>query len=197
MHAWNSFTSCRQRQTCPVRANNGSGSSYIGSLLPSNCHGCQLMPKVTGPRFFVLPPWLINLHGNLILLLMMYDLSYCFFVCTWYLTLYFNPLKHFWQFVLIVLYCIILPSVHWRCSLGGVKGIRPVKELSGEVLTWSGYLSERGAKDLHMVQLMPPHYLLLQQNPDWKKAVKLVATLCGSRPGVQSASLIMTSLMTS
>jgi len=50
--------------------------------------------------------------------------------------------------------------------LGGVKGIRPVKELSGEVLAWSGYLSERGAKDLHMVQLMPPHYLFLQQNPD-------------------------------
>ena len=28
---------------------------------------------------------------------------------------------------------------------------------------------ERGANDLHMVQLMPlpPHLLLLQQNPEW------------------------------
>ena len=28
---------------------------------------------------------------------------------------------------------------------------------------------ERGANDLHMVQLMPllPHHLLLQQNPEW------------------------------
>ena len=48
---------------------------------------------------------------------------------------------------------------------------------------------ERGANDLHMVQLMPlpPHHLLLQQNPEWsillvpaypgcpgKKAVKRV-----------------------
>ena len=28
---------------------------------------------------------------------------------------------------------------------------------------------ERGANDLHMVQLMPlpPHHLLLEQNPEW------------------------------
>ena len=30
----------------------------------------------------------------------------------------------------------IWPSVLWRCWLGGRKGIRPVKELSGEVLAW-------------------------------------------------------------
>ena len=28
------------------------------------------------------------------------------------------------------------PSVLWRCWLGGRKGIRPVKNLSGEVLAW-------------------------------------------------------------
>ena len=28
------------------------------------------------------------------------------------------------------------PSVLWRCWLGGRKGIRPVKKLSGEVLVW-------------------------------------------------------------
>ena len=40
-----------------------------------------------------------------------------------------------------------IPSVLWRCWLGGRKGIRPVKT------EWWGAL-ERGA-DLHMAQLMP------------------------------------------
>ena len=31
---------------------------------------------------------------------------------------------------------ILLPSVLWRCWLGGRKGIRPVKNLSGGVLAW-------------------------------------------------------------
>ena len=31
---------------------------------------------------------------------------------------------------------LLLPSVLWRCWLGGRKGIRPVKKLSGEVLAW-------------------------------------------------------------
>jgi len=59
------------------------------------------------------------------------------------------------------------PSVLWRCWLGGRKGIRPVKT------EWWGagvvIHLERGANDLHMVQLMPlpPHHLLLQQNPEW------------------------------
>ena len=49
------------------------------------------------------------------------------------------------------------PSALWRCWLGGRKGNRPVKNLSGGVLAWlTGYLIclERGA-DLHMTQLMP------------------------------------------
>ena len=42
-----------------------------------------------------------------------------------------------------------------RCWLGGRKGIRPVKKLSGGVLAWLMVIClERGA-DLHMSQLMP------------------------------------------
>jgi len=42
------------------------------------------------------------------------------------------------------------------------------KKLSVEVLAWLCVCLERGAKDLHMVQLMPvpPYHLLVHQNPD-------------------------------
>ena len=41
------------------------------------------------------------------------------------------------------LYTIIkLPSVLWHCWLGGRKGIRPVKKLSGGVLAWLSVWSE-------------------------------------------------------
>ena len=49
---------------------------------------------------------------------------------------------------------VILPSVLWRCWLGGRKGIRPVQKKT----EWWGagvvICLERGA-DLHMAQLMP------------------------------------------
>ena len=35
-----------------------------------------------------------------------------------------------------------VPSVLWRCWLGGRKGIRPVKKLSGRVLAWLSVCSE-------------------------------------------------------
>ena len=35
-----------------------------------------------------------------------------------------------------------MPSVLWRCWLGGRKGIRPVKKLSGGVLAWFSVWSE-------------------------------------------------------
>ena len=38
--------------------------------------------------------------------------------------------------------CKLMPSVLWRCWLGGRKGIRPVKKLSGEVLAWLSVWSE-------------------------------------------------------
>jgi len=61
-----------------------------------------------------------------------------------------NPLIfHFYEYLFIVL---VLPSVLWRCWLGGRKGIRPVKN------EWWGagmvVCLEHGA-DLHMAQLMP------------------------------------------
>ena len=53
----------------------------------------------------------------------------------------------------------------WHCWLGGRKSIRPVKNMerrcAGVVICL-----ERDANDLHMVQLMPPRHLLLQQNPE-------------------------------
>jgi len=58
--------------------------------------------------------------------------------------------------------CLHLPSVLWRCWLGGRKGIQPVKT------EWWGtgvvICLEQSANDLHMVQLipLPPHHLLLQ-----------------------------------
>ena len=47
---------------------------------------------------------------------------------------------------------IYVPSVLWRCSLGGRKGIRPVK--NWVVRCWRGYLSGVSA-DLHTAQLLP------------------------------------------
>ena len=37
---------------------------------------------------------------------------------------------------------ILVPSVLWRCWLGGRKGIRPVKKQSGGVLAWLSVWSE-------------------------------------------------------
>ena len=62
--------------------------------------------------------------------------------------------------------CESLLSVLWRCWFGDRKGIRDV------TTEWWGtdvvICLERGANDLHMVQLMPlpPHHLLLQYNPE-------------------------------
>ena len=65
---------------------------------------------------------------------------------------------------------------------------------------------ERGANDLHMVQLMPlpPHHLLLQQNPEWfillepaypggpgKKAVKRLCVLAAQKAGNFTCKIIL------
>ena len=52
-----------------------------------------------------------------------------------------------------------MPSVLRRCWFGVRKGIRPVK--IWVMRCWHGYLLERVANSLHMVQLMPlsPHHL--------------------------------------
>ena len=45
--------------------------------------------------------------------------------------------------VIVTYIHMILPSVRWRCRLGGRKGIRPVKKtLSGGVLAWLSVWSE-------------------------------------------------------
>ena len=44
--------------------------------------------------------------------------------------------------VISVIVIVFLPSVLWRCWLGGRKGIRPVKILSDGVLAWLSVWSE-------------------------------------------------------
>jgi len=62
---------------------------------------------------------------------------------------------------------ITMSSVLWHCWLGVRKSMRPVK------IDWWGadvvICLERGANDMHMVQLMPlpPHHFLLYWNLDW------------------------------
>jgi len=59
-----------------------------------------------------------------------------------------NYLIHF-----SIIYGTTVPSVHWRCWLGGRKGARAVKKTE----LWGAGMNiclERGA-DLHMAQLMP------------------------------------------
>ena len=59
-----------------------------------------------------------------------------------------------------------LPSVLWRCWLGGRKGIRPVK--NWVVRCWCGYLSGARCRLAYgPADATATHYLLLQYNPDW------------------------------
>ena len=61
----------------------------------------------------------------------------CSHLCTvlhLYINSWFSSLTSQQLFVAYVVE--ILPSVLWRCWLGGRKGIRPVKKLSGGVLAW-------------------------------------------------------------
>ena len=45
-------------------------------------------------------------------------------------------------FLIYIYFLLFLPSVLWRCWLGGRKGIRPVKKLSVGVLAWLSVWSE-------------------------------------------------------
>ena len=51
-----------------------------------------------------------------------------------------SPVTSLFVFFLLLLWHV--PSVLWRCWLGGRKGIRPVKNLSGGVLAWLSVWSE-------------------------------------------------------
>ena len=60
----------------------------------------------------------------------------------------------------------ILPSVLWRCWLGGRKSIRPVKNWA--VGCWRGYLSGARCRLAYgPADATATHCLLLQLNPDW------------------------------
>ena len=52
-----------------------------------------------------------------------------------------NKVRHN-QDIYFITEIIALPSVLWRCWLGGRKGIRPVKNLSGGVLAWLSVWNE-------------------------------------------------------
>jgi len=59
-----------------------------------------------------------------------------------------------------------------------------LEKLSGVVLAWLSVWSEVQI-DLHMFQLMPlpPHHLLLQQNPEWFTFLVMAYPSCpGKRP---------------
>ena len=59
-----------------------------------------------------------------------------------------------------------VPSVLWRCWLGGRKGIRPVK--NWVVGCWRGYLSGARCRLTYgPADATATHCLLLQWNPDW------------------------------
>jgi len=59
-----------------------------------------------------------------------------------------------------------VPSVLWRCWLGGRKGIRPVK--NWVMRCWLGYLSGARCRLAYgPADATATHCLLLQWNPDW------------------------------
>ena len=79
----------------------------------------------------------------------------------------------------------VMPSVLWRCCLGGRKGIQPVKNMEwwgAGVVVSLGW----GANDLLMVQLMPlpPHHLL-QQNLEWFILLVLAYPSCPGKKAVK------------
>ena len=97
----------------------------------------------------------------------------------------------------------ILPSVLWRCWLGGRKGIRPVKKLSGGVLAWLSVWCEVQTCiwpswcHCHSLSLasvksrlvLPFWYRLTQ-----KRAVKRVFFVCFIQTILHSNRLIQSSL---
>ena len=82
--------------------------------------------------------------------------------------------------------------IRWMCSVK-VKDRVPSKELRERLGIDNIILILQQTKQVAMVWAC-----VAKKDTDWvKKYMELAATLRGSRPGVQSTSLIMTSLMTS
>ena len=131
------------------------GTSVVTSLLTSNC---------------------ISTEGNAISSV---HPSVCLFLSICFHFIFVTNWPFYFDLFHVLVMTVAMPSVLWRCWLGGRKGIRPVKNTE-----WWGagvvICLERGANDLHMVQLMPlpPHHLLLQQNPEgltfWYRPTQVV-----------------------
>jgi len=130
----------------------------LGSTQLTNCGGF-CWSKVLLPEY---PCWWQLAHSSDLAedVRVLSGITYTVFV-PYIITVCACDLGHYKNLYCIVLYNIV-PSVLWCCWLGGKKGIRPVKT------EWWGTSAviclERGANDLHMVQLMPLslHHLLLQ-----------------------------------
>ena len=103
-------------------------------------------------------PLLLSGSVHRILLIFQSSRSHCLGFCVYclrclaavFMMFSFNSFFYCWL-ILQRLWLKILPSVLWRCWLGGRKGIRPVKNWVGAGMA---ICLERSA-DLHMVQLMP------------------------------------------
>jgi len=81
---------------------------------------------------------------------------------------------------------LILPSVLWRCWLGGRRGIRPVK--NWVVGCWRGYLSgARCRLACGPADATASHCLLLHLNPDW---FCLLASAHLSSPGKRAVKRV-------
>jgi len=81
-------------------------------------------------------------------------------VCKWWTRRCFTKLCNF-QHSVTCATCLFMPSVIWRCWLGGSKGIRPVK--SWAVGCWHGYLSGARCRLAYgLADATATHCLLLQ-----------------------------------
>ena len=101
-------------------------------------HGTLLRPNVlrTGKcsqwQFAVARLWIMSSAALKLWSVMLVSVMSTVQMCEKMFCLWFFP---YWQW-------ITLPSVLWRCWLGGRKGIRPVEKLSSEVLAWLSVWSE-------------------------------------------------------
>ena len=63
-------------------------------------------------------------------------------ICAYLVKIDYQQIVHTTSLALRYMFLIFVPSVLWRCWLGGRKGIRAVKKLSGGVLAWLSVWSE-------------------------------------------------------
>ena len=101
--------------------------------------------------------------------------------------------------------CVSLPSVLWRCWLGGRKGIRPVKNLSGGALAWLSVWSEVQTctwpswchchslflnRDNRLTQLLPSDHLQHCEVSSPETAIKIWTDIM-SMPSSMKSSIVL------